>query len=38
MSNCLNACKKDLKHFRNGIGISFVHPIEQKGECDYEYG
>lgn len=38
MSNCPNACKKGLKPFEKGIGIKFVHPVKQKGECDYEYG
>lgn len=38
MSNCPNVCKKGLKPFEKGIGIKFVHPVKQKGECDYEYG
>lgn len=38
MSNCRNVCKKGLKLFVKGCGIKFVHPVKQKGECDYEHG
>ncbi len=38
MSNCHNVCKKGLKLFVKGCGIKFVHPVKQKGECDYEHG
>ncbi len=38
MSNCRKACKKGLKLFVKGCGIKFVHPVKQKGECDYEHG